>query len=1859
MASPKVIKNAQQRPDHFATPVSPGFKALPIANRMVPTMPAVSFAIATGVSTTVKNEGGFPSFLLSSTAQDVIKGMKFTPDEASGSNDVDGSRQTIHGNTGWITPMPGRKFPTPPLPGAINAGVIASDQVDCTNLLEQMIELMAARLYGELTSDPMKFYREFSAAEAASNLEWAKNLPGAVWDGIKDTAGAIWDGVKWVGGKIADGAGAVVGAVKDPAAAYAQAKAAAESAAQSAVAAYEAVKQGIDVLSDPAKRDAVIDEIKNWLREQLEGMACEAAKILAEALTANKSLATQMGELKAAIEQQAAEVAGQVAIAALGDKGLSKLATVAKASGAGGKIAGMAEGVGKLIDRISDRLSGKLKGKGKPPSKDPKPHAPEPKPAPAPEKPAAGGNEGKPVSDGCKLSPCAVKGTPVSVAYGCKVLFDSLDLDFDMPGRLPLPWQRSYASDNAAIGILGQGWTLPLSLTIERSGPAGLTHTLIDEAGRRVELGVLRPGETTEIRGEHLRVISADNGRVEIVDPESGARSIFAPLSIGESNTAGGHRIAASDAANALVLVAQLDANDNQIRFGYGDEYGDSSALPTTLIDSAGRTLALNYARSGRAGENPEAPTQERGFRLTQVVQHGVLGSDGAYQRFDEPISLVSYLYDREGDLVEVRNAVGEPTRQFAYDNHILVMHRQPGGLASHYEYDRASPSGKVARNWTDDGRSWQFEYLDANDDDTPACWRGTGFNSAWKETRVTDQLGRVERVFYNHKKHILGEINALGGLSIRHLDPQGLLVGLTDATGAYTRITLNGDGQATAITAPDGATQRIDYHPTLKRPMGVTDAAGAITRYGYDARGNLIAAEDATGAITRYELDRHGQVTRITDALGKRKVIRYNDAGQIVAYTDCSDETTRYRYQSHLPQSPLAAITDALGHTTQYEHDRMGRLTRVQQPDGGQESFSYDTLGQLTGYTDALGATTTYSLDFDGLPSARINALGHRLEYRYDSARRLTELINEIGQTYRFDYDPLDRLTRESDFDATRTHYRYAQPEATQAPSEKWEMGRSGDSAKGPDPSAPPTDRKAAARTIATVDDPWGDASAGANAKPSDNATNAAHIRTRYLRDIQGRLLQKIVAGQITRLLPTTVSADTLATQSQTHQTSQTSQTRSTRYGYDDAGRLTEAINDGGSRVTLAYDALGRLTAETSLDPRDGQPRVISHVYDALGNRTQTTLPGGETVNNLYYGSGHLHQINVDGQLISDIERDGLHRETERTQGRLTSHYQLDAVGRLVEQRARPSAANAATAALKGQGAPTSIHRQHRYDRGGNLLETVELGRSGKSTTAYGYDKLGQLLNATRSASNQPSLQERFAFDPAHTVVPLPTGATSTSSDGGNAKPSTSASTSNATTSINPTYRYDGHGNLIEKRIGNPASPHTIIHLRWDVEHQLQASLTLKKTATEQGRSLETTTRTEYAYDGFGRRILKRTTQVRAAQTKTSNPSSGNNLTTTAFTWDGNRLLEESCNDRRITYLYEPDSFAPLAQLVHGQPSNIPFTLRQSLRPSDEVNSDETDLEDDNPRATQTRLLDQMQHERREMRAKLALAYAKGQRRAIPTAHAVREETSAGTASKQTLAQTSATEATAVQAKPKTWQVQYFHNDQIGTPRELTNEQGELTWAASYKAWGNTLKVEWLQTEATPESPEAKAHQPLRFQGQYFDSETGLHYNRFRYYDPDQGRFCSRDPIGLLGGSNAFQYAPNAQGWIDSLGLVRCPKASYPGWMKPRPGQERHHIIPHHLKDHPVFQAAGLDINAAHNMTYLPRAEGPPSTKTNHAHFRIGDCHHSAYNQDMQNKLDDIQRRANGNKSQMQREIMDLQKQTRADLNAGRKTWP
>jgi len=102
-----------------------------------------------------------------------------------------------------------------------------------------------------------------------------------------------------------------------------------------------------------------------------------------------------------------------------------------------------------------------------------------------------------------------------------------------------------------------------------------------------------------------------------------------------------------------------------------------------------------------------------------------------------------------------------------------------------------------------------------------------------------------------------------------------------------------------------------------------------------------------------------------------------------------------------------------------------------------------------------------------------------------------------------------------------------------------------------------------------------------------------------------------------------------------------------------------------------------------------------------------------------------------------------------------------------------------------------------------------------------------------------------------------------------------------------------------------------------------------------------------------------------------------------------------------------------------------------------------------------------------------------------------------------------------------------YCINDHLGSPINWLNQEGKIVWSENRTAWGER------------DSSDFNSFGPgLGFPGQWLDDESGLYYNRFRYYDPSCGRYISPDPIGLRGGLNAYAYVPAPTHWIDPFGL-------------------------------------------------------------------------------------------------------------------------
>jgi RHS repeat-associated protein len=111
-----------------------------------------------------------------------------------------------------------------------------------------------------------------------------------------------------------------------------------------------------------------------------------------------------------------------------------------------------------------------------------------------------------------------------------------------------------------------------------------------------------------------------------------------------------------------------------------------------------------------------------------------------------------------------------------------------------------------------------------------------------------------------------------------------------------------------------------------------------------------------------------------------------------------------------------------------------------------------------------------------------------------------------------------------------------------------------------------------------------------------------------------------------------------------------------------------------------------------------------------------------------------------------------------------------------------------------------------------------------------------------------------------------------------------------------------------------------------------------------------------------------------------------------------------------------------------------------------------------------------------------------------------------------------------------------FYHNDHLGTPQKMTDAGGAVVWSAKYRAFGEAVI-----------DPASTIENNLRFAGQYFDVETGKHYNYHRTYDPETGRYTTADPIGMRGGVNFYGFiGNNVVNSADPYGLMTWNGDSY-----------------------------------------------------------------------------------------------------------------
>ncbi|WP_172837763.1 RHS repeat-associated core domain-containing protein [Stenotrophomonas nitritireducens] len=562
----------------------------------------------------------------------------------------------------------------------------------------------------------------------------------------------------------------------------------------------------------------------------------------------------------------------------------------------------------------------------------------------------------------CKI----LRAEPVDTRDGSVVVSHQ---DFEIPGRLPFVWQRSYSSAQAERGgACGMGWQTPADIMLE---------VLADGS-----VWMSGPGQV------------AFFPELPPVDGEAAAILDFV------------------DGARLLRQRGQL-----QVRFKGGLEYVFGSDLPAGIAPlPAHGSLALQ--RIEDASGNYWRFERNDGH-LVRIVESGVDGLHGRFIDVDarhgriermalhDPATglvhpLVSYRYSNEGDLAAAVDPLGA-ARTFSYAQHRLVQHTDRVGLSFYYTFDA---QGRVVHSWGDGGLyDYHFEY-----------------DTLLRETRVTDSLGHLSVIKFDENQLPLCEIDPLDGVTFFEYDDFGRTVAVTDPEGLRTGFAYDAHGNLCCLTRADGSSLQMEYddHDNM---VALRSPDGATWQQAYDGRGLMVVQTDPLAATTRYDYDASGQLLAQTNARQAVTQLRYDRHGLVAAVIDALGHESRYEQDA---LGNLLRQVDPLGQVSRYEYDAKGRLLATLTPDGTGVRCEYDAEDQLVRYTDEAGAQTRLEYVGIGQIGRRLQADGHAVEYRYDSEEQLIAVINQRGETYQLVRDPLGRIIEEVDYWGQARRYSY-----------------------------------------------------------------------------------------------------------------------------------------------------------------------------------------------------------------------------------------------------------------------------------------------------------------------------------------------------------------------------------------------------------------------------------------------------------------------------------------------------------------------------------------------------------------------------------------------------------------------------------------------------------------------------------------------------------------------------------------------------------------------------------------------------------------------------------------------------------------
>ncbi|MFY0487754.1 RHS repeat-associated core domain-containing protein, partial [Escherichia coli] len=554
------------------------------------------------------------------------------------------------------------------------------------------------------------------------------------------------------------------------------------------------------------------------------------------------------------------------------------------------------------------------------------------------------------------------------------------------------------------------------------------------------------------------------------------------------------------------------------------------------------------------------------------------------------------------------------------------------------------------------------------------------------------------------------------------------------------------------------------------------------------------------------------------------------------------------------------------------------------------------------------------------------------------------------------------------------------------------------------------------------------------------------------------------------------------------------------THWHYDEADRLTHRTVKGEPAEQWQYDERGWLTGISHLS--EGHRVTVHYGYDEKGRLTgeRQTVHHPET-EALLWQHETRHAYNAQG-LANRCIPDSLPAVEWLTYGsgwlsgmKLGDtplvEYTRD---RLHRETLRSFGRYELTTAYTSAGQLQSQHLNSlQYDRDYTWNDNGELIRisSPRQTRSYSYSDTGRLTGVHTTAANL-DIRIPYATDPAGNRLPDP-----------ELHPDSTLSMwpdNRIARDAHYLYRYDRHGRLTEK---TDLIPEGVIRTDDERTHRYHYDSRHRLVHYTRTQYAEPLVESRYLYDPLGRRVAKRV--WRRERDLTGWMSLSRKPEVTWYGWDGDRLTTIQNDRTRIQTVYQPGSFTPLIR-VETATGELAKTQRRSLADALQQSGGEDGgsvvfppvLVQMLDRLESEILTDRVSEESRRWLASCGLTVEQMQNQMDPVYTPARK-------------------------------IHLYHCDHRGLPLALVSTEGATAWYAEYDEWGNQL------SEDNPH----QLQQLIRLPGQQYDEESGLYYNRHRYYDPLQGRYITQDPIGLKGGWNFYQYPLNPVQYIDSMGLA------------------------------------------------------------------------------------------------------------------------